>query len=78
MVTDRIDSTKGGALQHLLETEADDRKLVEAIFLRTISRRPAPQEQEVAAKALASSGRRKGVENLQWALLNSPEFFFNY
>jgi hypothetical protein len=77
VVTDRIDSTKGGFLQGLLDTERDDNKLVDAIFVRTISRRPHPEEREVALKAIAAD-RRKGAENLQWALLNSPEFFFNY
>jgi hypothetical protein len=77
VVTDRIDSTKGGFLQSALASEADDNKLIDAIFLRTISRAPRPEEREVARKAIAAD-RRKGAENLQWALLNSPEFFFNY
>ena len=77
VVTDRVDSTKGGSLSTLLETEPDNRKLVEEIFFRTIARAPTVQETSVAVKAVAKD-RRKGAENLQWALLNSPEFFFNY
>ena len=77
VVTDRVDATKGGALQSLLESQPDNRKLVEAIFVRTIARRPSVQESAVALKAVETD-RRKGAENLQWALLNSPEFFFNY
>jgi len=77
VVTDRVDATKGGVLQSLLESQPDNRKLVEAIFVRTIARRPTVQESAVALKAVESD-RRKGAENLQWALLNSPEFFFNY
>lgn len=77
VVTDRVDSTKGGLVQSLLEKETDNRKLVEQIFLHTISRRPSAPEADIAAKALAAD-RRHGAENLQWALLNSPEFIFNY
>ncbi len=77
VVTDRVDSTKGGFVGNLLETEKEDRKLVDSVFFRTISRKPTPQEAEVALKAVRED-RRKGAENLQWALLNSPEFFFNY
>ena len=77
VVTDRVDSSKGGLLQSLLEKETDNRKLVEQIFLHTISRRPTAPEAEIATKALTAD-RRHGAENLQWALLNSPEFIFNY
>jgi hypothetical protein len=64
-------------LKSLLESTRDDRALVERIYLATLSRRPAPDEARVALKALAQD-RRKGAENLQWALMNSPEFLFNY
>lgn len=77
VVTDRVDSSKGGALKALLEAEPDDAKLIAAIFTRSISRPPTPAELTIARKAIALD-RRKGAENLQWALLNSPEFFFNY
>lgn len=77
VVTDRVDSSKGGTLKKLLEEEADNARVVEKIFLHTISRKPSAPEAAVAVKALAAD-RRHGAENLQWALLNSPEFIFNY
>ena len=77
VVTSRIDASKGGALKSLLDSVGDDRQLVEKIFLTTISRRPTAAEVEVGVRTLAS-GRVRGAENLQWALLNSPEFLFNY
>lgn len=77
VVTSRIDASKGGALKTLLESVGDDRQLVEKIFLATISRRPTQPELEVGVKTL-TGGRARGAENLQWALLNSPEFLFNY
>jgi hypothetical protein len=77
VVTDRIDSSKGGLVKTLLESEKDDRLLVEQIFLHTVSRKPSAAEAAAGLKALRPD-RRRGAENLQWALLNSPEFLFNY
>ncbi len=77
VVTDRVDSAKGGLLKQLLDTETDNRRIIEKIFLQTISRQPSPKETQVGLKAMAAD-RRIGAENLQWALLNSPEFIFNY
>jgi hypothetical protein len=56
---------------------AVDRALVEKVYLATLSRRPLDQEMSVAMAELERNGDR-GLENLQWALLNSPEFIFNY
>ena len=53
------------------------RGIVEKLYLSTLSRRPVPGEMDVALGALASD-LRQGAENLQWALLNKPEFLFNY
>ena len=54
-----------------------DRGLVEKIYLATLSRRPLPAEMDISLGALHKS-RKQGLENLQWALLNKPEFLFNY
>ena len=54
-----------------------DRGLVEKIYLATLSRRPLPEEMDISLVALHKD-RKQGLENLQWALLNKPEFLFNY
>ena len=54
-----------------------DRALVEKVYLATLSRRPLPAEMDIALSALHKD-RKRGMENLQWALLNKPEFLFNY
>jgi hypothetical protein len=54
-----------------------DRGLVEKIYLATLSRRPLSAEMDIALSALHRD-RQQGMENLQWALLNKPEFLFNY
>ena len=77
VVTDRIDAAKLGIIQSLLISTKDDQDLVNQIFLQTISRRPTAAEKAVGLKALQAN-RPTGAANLQWALLNSPEFLFNY
>ena len=53
------------------------RGIVEKLYLSTLSRRPVPGEMDVALGAL-DKDIGQGAENLQWALLNKPEFLFNY
>ena len=50
---------------------------VEKLYLSTLSRRPLPGEMDVALGVL-DKDIGQGAENLQWALLNKPEFLFNY
>lgn len=54
-----------------------DRSLVNKLYLATLSRDPLDAEVRIAMGELERD-RKKGLENLQWALLNSPEFLFNY
>jgi hypothetical protein len=77
VVTDRLQSEKGGRIATLLEKTPDDKGLVEQVYLHTLSRKPSNSEMSIALQALEKD-RRRGAENLQWALLNSPEFLFNY
>ena len=77
VVTERVNSTTGGLLKSLLETASDDTSLVEQVYLHTVSRKPSAPELQIGLEALQKD-RRRGAENLQWALLNSPEFLFNY
>ncbi len=52
-------------------------KLVEELFLSTLSRFPTEGEMAKAIKHLVTH-RDIGVENLQWVLLNKSEFVVNY
>ncbi|MGH9627781.1 MAG: DUF1553 domain-containing protein, partial [Bryobacteraceae bacterium] len=54
-----------------------DRGLVSKLYLATLSRDPLEEELRIALAELERD-RTRGLENLQWALLNSPEFLFNY
>jgi len=77
IVTDRVLALGGSSVESLLKESATDEELVNRMFLGTISRHPTQEERSVGMKALARD-RRRGAENLQWALINSPEFIFNY
>lgn len=58
-------------------TRALNRALVEKLYVATLTRRPMAAEMDVALGAL-DKDRKQGLENLQWALVNKPEFLFNY
>lgn len=61
----------------LAGSDAANQKIVEEAFLRVYGRFPTSTE---TAKSLATlpegAARRANVEDLFWALLNTPEFFF--
>jgi len=77
VVTDRVLAAKNSRVQQLLEAYPDNSRMVEEMFLATLGRAPSDNEMETALSALAKN-RREGAQNLQWALINSVEFFFNY
>jgi len=52
-------------------------QLVEELFLATLSRFPTEDERANSVKHLETY-RNKGVEDLQWALLNRLEMIVNY
>jgi hypothetical protein len=56
-------------------------QIAEELYLRVYSRPPADDERQIVAELLAEAGddlaaRRAAVEDLLWALLNTPEFLF--
>jgi hypothetical protein len=56
-------------------------QVAEELYLRVYSRLPADEERQIVAGLLAEVGddlkaRRAAVEDLLWALLNTPEFLF--
>jgi hypothetical protein len=66
-----------GRLETLLQ-ETDDAKVVEELFLSTLSRFPRRAEREAFAAALKTGDRADAYRDLFWALLNSKEFVFNH
>lgn len=77
VVNDRVLAAKDSRVQRLLDTYADNGKVVDELFLGTLSRQPLPAERILAVSALDKS-RVDGAQNLQWALLNLVEFLYNF
>lgn len=77
-VIDRIATKPDSRLQRLLASSKTDPEIVEELFLASLSRRPNPQEIEVATRILQEGDRRQRAEDLQWALVNTVEFLLNH
>jgi hypothetical protein len=68
-------TAREGRLSALLEKVADDGKLLEELYLLTLSRLPSDAERARAAEYLKKCGSRaEGFEDLFWSLLNRREF----
>lgn len=72
----KVTSDQGRAAE-LAASKKTDREIVEELYLLTYSRYPTDAEHAVGAKVLARKvPRRQSVEDLLWALMNTPEFVF--
>ncbi len=69
-------NSSNNRITKLVESEKDDRKLVEEIYLSCLSRPPTDREQ-AAVKFGPDTHRLEVAQDLAWALLNSPAFLFN-
>jgi hypothetical protein len=78
VVNDRVLAAKDSRVQRLLDTyKTDNNRVVDELFLATLSRDPSTDEKQVALAAI-DKNRVEGAQNLQWALINQVEFFFNH
>ena len=77
VVNRRVSSESGGRVADLLASEKGDGDVVNELFLGTLGRLPTASEAELGAERIAAD-RRQGTQDLQWALLNSPEFLLNH
>jgi hypothetical protein len=77
VVNDRVLAANDSRLQRLLDTYKDNGKVVEELFLATLSRVPSPEERAFAVSVI-DENRVEGAQNVQWALLNLAEFLYNF
>jgi hypothetical protein len=77
-ITQKIANGQGW-LNQALATQADDDQLLDAVFLRTLSRWPTAAERQLVKDLLAepNANRPAVYRDLLWAILNSKEFLFN-
>jgi len=67
-----------GRIAKLLKENKEDRMLVEELYLATFARFPQKNEYTIAIEHLGSAeSKEEGVQDLMWALINSPAFLFN-
>lgn len=72
----KITGDAGRAAQ-LAKSDKTPREIVEELYLWTFSRLPDPEERALGAALFHDkAGRRRAVEDLLWALVNSAEFVF--
>lgn len=77
VVNDRVLAIKDSRVQRLLESYSDSGRVVDELFMGTLSRPPLPAERQLALSAFEKN-RVEGAQNLQWALLNLVEFLYNF
>jgi uncharacterized protein DUF1553/uncharacterized protein DUF1549 len=77
VVNDRVLAAKGSRVQRLVESTQSNSKVVDELFLATLSRQPTAEERAVAVSFL-DKNRVEGAQNVQWALLNLVEFLYNF
>jgi len=74
-------SAKSGRITQLMATDPKPAELVEAAWVRTLSRRPTDAERKPFEEMLAAASpeeRRTLVEDMYWSLLTSREFLFRH
>ena len=78
-----LELTNGATLARLLKLGAENitagnyantGALVDALYLKSLGRKPTPAEREVAEKLVGAPARCEGVEDLLWILTMLPEF----
>jgi hypothetical protein len=75
--TNRI--RQGQLIQKRLAEKKPPEQIIEELYLRTLTRRPSPEEMAKLQAALKEEpDKAKGLEDVFWALMNTREFVFNH
>jgi hypothetical protein len=68
-----------GWLMQALKAEADDRRVLDEMYLRTLSRLPRADERAQIDKFLAETADREAAfTDVLWVLIDTKEFAFNH
>ena len=77
VANDRI--KQGGLVQRWLDEGRTPTGIIDELFVRCDGRLPTERERiETLVTVLDAPDRRQALEDVFWALLNSPEFIFNH
>ena len=75
LVTKAVQARPGTMLGMLLASAGTPREAVDALYLKTLARRPNPKEMATCLHYLDNIGdHREGFEDILWSLVNSTEF----
>jgi len=67
-----------GLIARAIEAKADNKTLVEKVYLSVFCRFPTEEEAKKANEYMVSVGNStEAIQDLMWALINSPAFLFN-
>jgi hypothetical protein len=70
---------QGGLVERRLKEGREPGEIVDELFVRCLGRMPTDRERtETLDTVGAAAERRQALEDVFWALLNSPEFIFNH
>jgi hypothetical protein len=67
-----------GRLAKLLAKQPDNGRVIEQLYLSTLSRPPTDEERDVITGLLQDGDRDESLQDVFWALLNSKEFAFQH
>jgi hypothetical protein len=74
---DRI--RQGNLVGRMLAEGRTPGEVIDALFVRCDGRMPTEKERiETLVTVLAAADRKQALEDVFWALLNSPEFIFTH
>jgi hypothetical protein len=77
VANDRI--RQGNVVGRMLDEGRTPTEVIDALFVRCQGRMPTERERiETLASVLDAADRKQALEDVFWALLNSPEFIFNH
>jgi hypothetical protein len=67
-----------GVLKQIIDEHSSPESVIEAIFIRALSRRPTAVEMETMLQVATDGGSPTGYEDIFAGLLGSSEFLFNH